>query len=111
MAAAIQVEEVYRRAEQGVLRPFLCRGSDGEVYFVKGRGAGYRDLIAEYLCARLGTLLGLPIPAFSILEVPAKLITTSLVQGIHELGAGSAFGSMRVPSVQELSSSTLPRVP
>ena len=70
MAARITIEEVYKRSEQGVLRPFLCRGSDGETYFVKGRGAGYRGLIGEYACARLGTLLGLPIPAFVIVEVP-----------------------------------------
>ena len=47
MAARITIEEVYKRSEQGVLRPFLCRGSDGETYFVKGRGAGYRSLIGE----------------------------------------------------------------
>ena len=111
MSTVVVIEEVFRRAEQGVLRPFLCKGSDEVTYFVKGRGTGYRDLIAEYVCARLGAALGLPIPAFSIVEVPRELVAQSQMTGIQELGEGPAFGSARVEFAQELSSSTLVRIP
>ncbi len=109
-SSRVVIEEVFRRSDQGVLRPFLCRGSDGEIYFVKGRGAGGRDLVAEYVGARLGTILGLPIPAFSIVEVSASLVNGSDLEGIWELGPGPAFGSMRVEFAQELGPSTAVRV-
>jgi hypothetical protein len=111
MSTAVTIEEVFRRAEQGVLRPFLCKGSDAVTYFVKGRGAGSRDLIAEYVCARLGTFLGLPIPPFSVVEVPRELVAESQMAGIQELGHGPAFGSARVEFAQELSTSTIVKVP
>jgi hypothetical protein len=43
--------------------------------------------------------------------VPAELIARSEVEGIWELGAGPAFGSMRVEYAQELAASSLARVP
>ena len=36
----VVIEEIIGRSVQGVTRPFICRGDDGIVYFVKGRGAG-----------------------------------------------------------------------
>ncbi|MEW5824691.1 MAG: HipA family kinase [Pseudomonadota bacterium] len=35
--------EIIDRSEQGMTRPFICRGEDGFVYFVKGRGAARRS--------------------------------------------------------------------
>ena len=111
MNPSVTIEEVYRRSEQGVLKPFLCRGSDGESYFVKGRGAGYKGLIADYVSARLGSVLELPIPPFDVVHVPPELVSQSHLEGIWELGSGLAFGSRQVAYVQEISASTLVRVP
>jgi hypothetical protein len=111
MNASVIIEEVFRRSEQGVLKPFLCRGSDGQTYFVKGQGAGYQGLIAEYVSARLGSALELPIPPFDIVHVPSELVSQSPLEGIWELGSGPAFASSQVPYVQEISASTLVRVP
>ena len=94
-----------------MLKPFLCRGSDGENYFVKGRGAGYKGLIAEYVSARLGSILDLPIPPFDVVQVPSELVSQSHLEGIWELGSGPAFGSRQVAYAQEISVSTLVRVP
>lgn len=42
----VVIEEVLGRSTQGVTEPFICRGDDGETYYVKGYGAGRRSLIA-----------------------------------------------------------------
>lgn len=36
----IDIDEVIGRSEQGKTRPFICRGCDGHLYYVKGRDAG-----------------------------------------------------------------------
>lgn len=105
------IEEVFHRSEQGVLRPFKCRASDGQFYFVKGRGAGTENLLAEYFGARLGQLLGLPVPPFEILRVTPDLVRQALTPGIAELGPGLAYGSQIVENVLELSAATVGKVP
>jgi hypothetical protein len=68
-------------------------------------------LIAEYVSARLGSILELPIPPFDVVFVPSELVSQSHLDGIWELGSGPAFGSREVPYVQEISASTLVRIP
>lgn len=36
----VQIVEVIRRSEQGITLPYICRGDNDKVYFVKGIGAG-----------------------------------------------------------------------
>jgi len=91
----IQIVEVMGRASQGMTRPFVCRADDGEVYFVKGTGAGRRGQICEWVAGRLGQDLGLPIPAFAIVQVPPELIAVGGMPELTDLGAGPAFGSRR----------------
>lgn len=33
----LTIVEIIKQAEQGLSSPFLCRGDDGTLYFVKGR--------------------------------------------------------------------------
>ncbi|MFZ6875942.1 HipA family kinase [Undibacterium sp. Di27W] len=98
----VQIVEVLRRSEQGVTKPFICRGDDGHTYFVKGCGAGRKSLIAEYICGRLARRLGLPIADFEIVDVPEQLIKAGLLPEINELGSGLAFGSRALPHIQEI---------
>lgn len=98
----ITIEEIEKRSEQGVLRPFLCLADNGRRYFVKGRGAGTANLIAEYVAGKLGRALKLPIPPCEIVRVPEELIRASAVEGVLDLGSGPAFGSEYVPFVQEV---------
>ena len=63
---SLEIVEIMGRAQQGVTQPFICRGEDDQVYFVKGRGAGRRSLICEWIAGQLGRLLGLPIAPFGI---------------------------------------------
>lgn len=106
----IQIVEILGRANQGVTQPFRCRGEDGAIYYVKGRGAMRHSLIAEYVCGHLARSFGLPVPEFEVVEVPSELIVWSSIAGIADLGVGLAFGSRALPHVQELSVSHLPRV-
>lgn len=33
---SLEIVEIMGRAQQGVTQPFICRGEDDQVYFVKG---------------------------------------------------------------------------
>lgn len=98
----IQIVEIIGRSVQGVTRPFLCRGEDGRQYYVKGRGAGRRALIAEWLAGQLGLRMGLPIPPFVQASIPDALVRFSARSDIQELGAGVGFGSRLIENVDEL---------
>lgn len=106
----IEIVEIMGRSEQGVTKPFICRGDDDLVYFVKGRGAGRRGLICEWIAGQLGRRLGLPIAPFEIVEVPQELLSIAMRDDLAELGAGKAFGSRKV-SVVELSATHVDYVP
>ncbi|MFC7207599.1 HipA family kinase [Comamonas endophytica] len=43
----VEIEEVLDRARRGVTEPLICRGDDGQVYFVQGRSAGRRSLVSR----------------------------------------------------------------
>lgn len=107
---SVQIVEVIRRSEQGVTRPFICRGDDNEIYYVKGVDAGRRSQICEWIAGQLGLALGLPLAPFSIVDVPGELLLTGGVAELSGLGAGPAFGSMSREAM-ELSSAIVERVP
>src|SRR3954467_4338219 len=98
----VRLAEILGRSEQGITRPFLCRGQDGNRYFVKGSGAGRRALIAEWIGSQIGQTLGLPVPQFCQMLVPQEIIEFSAREDIHELGAGIAFASRLVENTDEL---------
>lgn len=107
---AVEIEEIIGRATQGVTRPFICRADDGEIYFVKGNGAGRRSQICELVAGRLATEFGLPIAPFELVVVSPALISLKSRSDLTELGAGIAFGSRR-RNVTELTSSRALEVP
>jgi hypothetical protein len=106
----VEIVEIIGRSEQGVTKPFICRADDDQVYFVKGRGAGMRGLICEWVAGQLGQRLGLPIAPFEIVDVPQELLSIAMRHDLAELGAGKAFGSRKMPVV-ELSVSHIDYVP
>jgi len=106
----IQIVEVIGRSSQGFTRPFVCRGDDDEVYYVKGSGSGRRSQICEWIAGRLGKTLGLPIPTFAIVEIPSELIELGGMPDLADLGTGPAFGSRR-HSLIELPHSAVDEVP
>lgn len=49
MNMPLPIVEILERSEQGRTRSFLCRCDDDQLYFVKGRDAGHRSLLCEWL--------------------------------------------------------------
>lgn len=97
---SLTIVEVLERSKQGRTEPYICRCDDGEVYFVKGRSATRPELIAEWLCARLGEAFGLPIAPYAIAIVPEELIEADLTGWLGDLGDGEVFASQRVGAVE-----------
>jgi len=89
----LSIIEVLGRAEQGVTEPFKCRADDGNLYYVKGKHASRRSQLCEWIAGHLARALGLPIPAFCVLEVSEEIIEL-LPAGWQELGTGPVFGSL-----------------
>src|SRR5215204_5116141 len=98
----VRIVEIIRRSEQGVTRPFLCRGENGDRYYVKGSDAGRRALIKEWVAGQIGLHVGLPIPEFRQVTIAHELIEYSARDDIHDLGAGIGFGSRVVENTDEL---------
>ncbi|MDZ4287040.1 MAG: HipA family kinase [Prosthecobacter sp.] len=105
MDAAVDIIEVLGRADQGMTRPFVCRGGFA-TYFVKGAYAGKRSLCCEWVAGRLiqRVLPSMPlgIPAFAMAQVPRELIEGSARKDIRDLGEGLAFASMQIWDGREL---------
>ena len=97
----VRAVECIRRM-RGASQPCLMRSDDGQIYVVKFQNnpQHVRVLANEMLAARLGCLMGLPVPAPAVVEVPAELIAGNPDLEI-ELGArripgtpGLQFGSL-----------------
>ena len=88
----LTIIEIIKPAEQGVSTPYLCRGDDESLYFVKGRNSGRSSLWAEWLAGHVGRVFGLPIPPFALASVPASLVRECPAE-LRPIGAGIAFAS------------------
>lgn len=108
----IQIIEILNRANQGVTKPFLCKGEDDQFYYVKGTGshAGHRSLLTEWISGHLAEAFGLPIAPFQVVDVPAALVEIAIAEW-SSLGSGAAFGSQQLPFVQELQWSQIKLIP
>lgn len=106
----VEIIEVIRRSTQGFTEPFICRGDNGKIYFVKGKGAGRRSLVAEWIAGHLGIELGIPIAPFDLVFIPEELLLAGSLLDLSDLGSGYAFGSQEC-SVSELTYSRIEQVP
>ena len=109
--SSVFIEEILGRSTQGVTKPFICRGDDGAIYFVKGRGSGRRSQICEWVAAKLATEYGIPIAEFALAEIPVELVEAGVLPDIGELGSGIAFASRELSHAQELTAVTRDLVP
>lgn len=106
----IQVVEVLERTTQGITEPFLCRGDDGALYYAKGRAAGRKSLVSEWLASSLAREFGLPIAPFAVGEVDDAIIQFGAPE-LADLGAGYVFLSRRADSVMEFTWLNIQDVP
>lgn len=107
----LEVVEIVRRSQQGMTRPFLCRCDDDALYFVKGRDAGRKSLVSEWIAGQLALALDLPIAPFAIAQVPPALVSIP-EPGLElaDLGAGPAFASQRCEAM-EINAGAIQQVP
>lgn len=108
---AVEIVEIIRRSDQGVTEPFICRGEDGALYFVKGRSAGRLSLIREWICGNLAKALGLPVAHFDAVYVSEALIDPRSAMRLSELGSGLAFGSRQHEYTSDMLFSQIDLVP
>ncbi len=101
--------EVLRRSSQGITKPFLCRGDDSCLYFVKGIHAGRRSQICEWIAGCLAKRLGLPIAPFEIVNIPEELLKYEILDTQKDLGQGYAFASLK-QEVIEINFSSLSKI-
>lgn len=107
----LEVCEFTAPAGSGATEPYICRLSDDEFYYVKGRDIRCQGLVNEYICAHLGKSLGLPIPDFEIARLPNFPANAAQYGLPVRLGFGPVFASRRVEALAELDSTTAKRVP
>ncbi|WP_175701150.1 HipA family kinase [Burkholderia ambifaria] len=106
----IQVVEVLERTAQGVTKPFLCRGDNGALYYAKGRFAGRKSLVSEWIASSLASEFGVPVAEFAVGEVDRALVDFGAPE-VADLGSGYVFLSKRVESVMELTWPNVADVP
>jgi hypothetical protein len=107
----IRIIEIGEFAWQGKTEPIFCQGDDGFEYVVKGRHAGYRALIAEWVANRLGQMIGLPIPEIAQMQVEPSVFDYGADKGkLSKLGRGIVFGSRKVLNVDELRATDIKRI-
>lgn len=111
VAPSVVIQEVLDRSVQGTTNPFICRGDDDGIYYVKGVAAGRRSLICEWVAAQLATALGVPVADYALAEVPDMVVEWNPRNDIRDLGAGLVFASRSIPHAQELTTTTRDQVP
>jgi hypothetical protein len=94
----IEIIEILHPAQQGRTTPWLCKGEDGFLYYVKGHRATPKGLAREWLGAHLAKAFGLPTPEFLIVNLPSSLL--KLYRDLP-LRAGEAFASRLVPQATD----------
>ncbi|MBX4971093.1 HipA family kinase [Rhizobium binae] len=98
----IEIEEVLRRSEQGATAPYICRGTNDKLYYVKGKGAKYDSLVKEWIAGNLASRFGLPIAPFELVHVPRDLYEAGRSDYLEDLGFGLLFGSEQILNSNEL---------
>lgn len=107
----VEIVEVLRRSTQGMTEPFICRGEDDAIYFVKGRAAGRPSLVKEWICGCLAQALNLPIAPFEIVEISDELMDPSSDMQLSDLGTGPAFGSRQREYTSDILFSQIDQIP
>lgn len=106
----LQIVEILQPAEQGRTTPFLCRGEDEQMYYVKGLNTGRQGQWCEWLAGHLGQAFGLPIPPFCLVELLPELLENTCPEW-RRIGTGPAFASLARQGSQWLETHLAGEVP
>ncbi|ALG67333.1 HipA family kinase [Beggiatoa leptomitoformis] len=108
---SVEIIEILGRANEGTTAPFICRGNDKQIYFVKGMRAGRRSQICEWIAGCLAQKLQLPIAPFNVVHVPSAFLEKNTYRDVTQLGIGLAFGSLRQEYTIEVEPNHLHEIP
>ena len=98
----VEAVEICRVSRQGAMRPLICRAEDGACYFVKTFSSGGAWVqIAEWVSARIGRALGLPIPNYRQINISSELAGAWNLTGRRPVEAGMGFGSQEIALADE----------
>ena len=102
----LEITKIKKRSNQGMTQPFLCEGSNGKTYYVKGKAANASGLIKEWLGAQLANAFVLPLAPCQILYVDSstlvKYYSEEAIYDLAEGGEGYVFGSEEITSCTEI---------
>lgn len=98
--------EIIRQIRHGAMHPLLCRADDGAYYVVKPFSSGSDwPLVLEWICARLGRAVNLPIPNYRRIWISEELAEAwDAVPSNRPIEPGVGFGSQYVENAIECSS-------
>jgi len=90
--AVLHITHIIRRMASGVTEPFLCECDDGNKYVIKGKPRlTPKELMAEWISAKLAQFLELSIPQFFLVFVDNDVIKFTKPEWKRDLQEGHAF--------------------
>ncbi len=96
----VDLTEILDRTENGMSRPFICRCSDDNIYYVKSNETiGYAALCSEAIAACIASDWGLPIPPYRFIRIDPDLLRYSGRADAMELKTSPAWGVQAVQNV------------
>jgi hypothetical protein len=99
---AVECLEILRVMRHGAMQPLLCRADDGVLYVVKPFSSGGSwALLMEWIGARMGRSLGLPIPNYRRVQIGEDLAEAWNAANTPKIEPGPGFGSQYVDSATE----------
>lgn len=108
----VEARELKRLAHRGSMKPLLCRANDGAHYILKPFSSGSSwPLVLEWVCARLGRSLGLPIPNYRQVYVSQEIAEEWNAFNDRKIEPGVGFGSQQVASALEFEVSLTDSIP
>lgn len=90
----LDIVEIVGPSEQGKSKPYLCRGEDERLYYLKGQNATSSARCREWIVGNLAKAFGLPVPPFCLVKVSSELLVETRPEW-RNIGAGIAFASSK----------------
>jgi hypothetical protein len=110
-SGTVECMEIRRAMRHGAMQPILCRADDEALYVVKPFASGGNwPLLMEWIGARLGRSLGLPIPNYRQVEISEDLAEAWNASNTPKIEAGPGFGSHYISSATEPSEALLAKM-
>jgi hypothetical protein len=107
----VECVQILRTVRHGGMQPLLCTADDNARYVVKPFSSGGAwPQVLEWVCARLGRSLGLPIPNYRQIMIGEELADAWNATNARQVEPGLGFGSQFVEGASECDEALLVRI-